>query len=389
MLKAFVDFQTWGQAKKGMLSIYTVPTMGAVELFFLPKWQELFGEFRGLHWDFKLKEKIVTFPNDGHLIIRSAGEPDAIRGGELARIYMDEAASLAVPDQEPLFRVGIGRIRQKGFGPNQICVVTTPQQTRRWITQRWRDGINPLTRRPHTDPRNYELYTASSADNPHLDAAYKADLIAEYADTRYGRQEMGGESLSVEGLLFDDIPERAFVDPPDGTYFKRKAYGIDFGLVDPTAIIEWSLDEGNRAWATDEFYERNAREESWVKWLGERHAKRVFCDPSASKDQIAYWRKRYGINIEASRAKSFGDRLNLWRPNEGLNLGRTIFVTRKAPNLQEELQELAQKQTRNGDWVNEMASGVSDHAYDSASYGLEGLRRISGRPIPSFTLTRV
>lgn len=389
MIKAFVDFQTWGQQKKGMLSIYTVPTMGAVELFFLPKWQELFGEFRGLHWDFKLKEKIVTFPNDGHLIIRSAGEPDAIRGGELARIYMDEAASLAVPDQEPLFRVGIGRIRQKGFGPNQICVVTTPQQTRRWITQRWRDGVNPLTKRPHTDPKNYELFRASSADNPHLDAAYKADLIAEYADSRFGRQEMGGESLSVEGLLFDDLPDSAYIDPGDNYFKPRRVYGIDFGISDPTSVIEWSLDEANRAWATDEFYERNAREEQWIKWLGERNAKEVYCDPSASKDQIALWRKRYAINIRAAKDKSFMGRINLWRPNEGLNIGRTIFVTRKCPNLWEELLNLAQKQNRNGEWVNEMASGVLDHAFDAASYGLSGLREYRGRPVPSFTLQRV
>jgi hypothetical protein len=232
------------------------------------------------------------------------------------------------------------------------------------------------------------MFSASPEDNPHLDEAYKRDLIAEYGDSRFGRQEMGGEFLSVEGLLFDDIPDSALVDPPDGTYFKRKAYGIDFGISDPTSVIEWSLDEGNRAWATDEYYERNAREESWIKWLGERNAKRVFCDPSASKVKIEYWRKRYGINIEASKAKGFNDRINLWRPNEGLNLGRSIFVTRKAPNLWEELLNLAQKQNRNGEWLNEMSSGVSDHAWDAASYGLEGLRRISGRPIPSFTLAR-
>lgn len=367
MMKAMWDFSTYASQKPGMLAVFTVPTMFGADLFFMPKWSDLYRDFRGTLWEWHEKKACIRFPQwDGTMFIRSAGEPEPLRGGELARGYMDEAASLAVPDQEMTFRIGQGRIRQQGFGPNQISVATTPQQTRQWIIKRWLHGINPLTNRPHKHPYNYKLFLASTDENPHLDQDYKDDLAAEWGDSRWGRQERGGEFLSLEGLMYDHIkPEDAFIDPHPETVFNRTVYGIDFGVSSPTAIIEWKRDTSGRKWATDEFYKRNASEEDWVRWLSEKNATMVRCDPSASEQQIQYWRQRYALNIQRSRAKSFGDRVNLWK-----GLGQTVFITRKARNAWEEVQNLAQRQNKQGDWLNEWAPGCADHAWDGGAYGL-------------------
>lgn len=378
MMKAMWDFSTYASQKPGMLAIFTVPTMFGAELFFLPKWNELYRDFRGKIWDWHEKKAALKFPQwDATMFIRSAGEPDAIRGGEVARIYMDEAASLAVPNQEETFRVGQGRIRQKGFGHNQICVATTPQETRRWIIQRWRDHINPLTQRPLESPQNYVLFPARMDDNPHLDQDYKADLEAEWGGTRWGRQELGGEFLNIYGLMYEHLnPDKVFIDPHPETVFTKTVYGIDFGVTSPTSVTEWKQDSSGRKWATDEFYQRKANEEDWIKWLADRNAMIVRCDPSASEDQIQYWRTRYGLNIRRSKAKSFGDRVNLWK-----GLGQTVFISRKARNTWEEIQNLAQRRNRQGDWLEEWDPGCADHAWDSGAYGLSDFQSYDIKPL--------
>ncbi len=383
-IKVMYDFQTWGSRRAGMMAMYSVPTMTGAQMFFLPKWRELYRDFEGILWTWHEKQSVIRFPQwDGTMFLRPAGEPDAPRGAELARVYMDEIASEAIGSQEEFFRVSQGRIRQKGFGPNQIAVVTSPKVCWRWIVQRWQEHVNPLTGRTMSNAGDYPAFYAQTEDNFHLDADYKQSLIDEWEGTRWGEQELHGRFISIEGLGFEMLdPAVHYVWPAPETEFVRTVYGFDPGVTSPTAIIEWKQDRLGRKWATDEFYKRDADEYDWIRWLADRNATRVICDQAVSEKQREYWQRRYGIRFVPAQFKSFHERVEIWRT--GLRCDSrppTVFVTPACPNTWNELLNLTFERPRGQEYnADKWARGTPDHGFDAGSYGLGEFEAFRGRP---------
>ena len=398
MIAAMADFVTYAPHKKGMLSVFTVPVMSGTHMFFLPKWNELYREFYGSLWTWHEKLGVIRFPQwDASMFLRSAGEPEAMRGPELARVYMDEIASEAIGSQEELFRIAQGRIRQKGFGPNQIRVGSTPKVRWKWIVQRWQEHINPLTHLPLKNPEAYPMFHARTADNRHLDEDYKASLVAEWAGTPWGEQELEGKFIAVEGLALPMLdPNVHYIYPGEDTEFVKTVYGFDFGVTAPLAIVEWKQDRQGRKWATDEFYKRDADEYEWIEWLAQRNATRIICDPSVSDKQISYWATRWGIRMVRAKSKTFFDRVNVWATGLTYNLTGatprhpTIYVTPRCPNTWNELLNLTYERPRGHEYnTDKWARGTPDHGFDAGAYGLMDFQKIDVKPLIVRDMRRV
>lgn len=360
----------------GAYGMFTMPTMGDIDRYLLPKMNEFFGSQRGSTWHWLEKKAQLVFPayqrdGDGGIVfVRPAGEPESCRGPTLAFAAMDEVGT---ENQEETFRIIQPAVLggQPGY-PKQIWVTGTPRDTKPWIRMRWQDHINPITGE-NLVAVDYPIFKMHTRDNTHLDPTEIQALIDEWGTSRQAQQELGGEFLSVDGVAFELVEGVHLRSAPADINFTKVVYGLDMGLTSPTSITELKQDESKRIWATDEFYKRDAKEEEWMQWLADHNAQKVVCDPSASDKQIQYWRQRYGIYIVRSRARSFDDRVKLW--DDGTRLHEdglpNVTITPKCINLWNEMLNLAYRKNRHQEYAHDQwAVGVSDHAFDSSSYGL-------------------
>jgi len=364
----------------GAYFMFTVPTLGDVDRILLPKMREFFGVFEGDMWGWLEKKSQIVFPKHrgpngegGVVFVRPASEPDSMRGPTLAAAAMDE---IGTEDQHAAFQILQPAVfgGQPGF-PHQIWVTSTPRVERKWVKQRWADHLNPLTGDP-LPPEDYPIFRARTVDNYHLEAEAIQSLVSEFGNSREAQQELEGEFIALEGTVFGMLdPEVHLRYPPEDTVFTRTVFGFDIGGSAPTAIIQWKLDRQFRKWAVAEFYKPDADEYEWVKWLADRGALRVFCDPAISDRTLLYWSRVHGIRFVRARDKTHEGRLNVWKT--GLSHETrppSIFISPDCPMLWNELLELRRKRVGDEEYSEAWARSTADHAYDAGAYGLQELQ---------------
>ena len=364
----------------GAYFMFTVPTLGDVDRILLPKMREFFGAFEGDMWGWLEKKSQIVFPKHrgpngegGVVFVRPSSEPDSMRGPTLAAAAMDE---VGIQDQHAAFQILQPAVfgGQKGF-PHQIWVTSTPRDVQPWVKARWADNLNPLTGNP-LPPEDYPVFKAKTVDNYHLEEAEVSALVTEWGNTRQARQELEGEFLSLEGVVFDILdPEVHLKYPPEDAEFVRTVFGFDIGGTSPTAIIQWKMDRQFRKYAVAEYYRANADEYDWIKWLADHNAMRVMCDPAIGENLLRYWRRKYNVHFARAYDKTHEGRLNVWRT--GLNQRPPqIYISPDCPMLWDELINLRRKRKGEDDYSEkDWASGCADHAYDAGAYGLQDIDR--------------
>lgn len=178
---------------------------------------------------------LVKWPNGAEARVFGAhtpGDVDRLRAGTNACIdWFDELAAMRYgPDAWDQAAFG----RRLGSDPRAV-VTTTPRNldiVRRLVASGQAFGVLAwLARLGFVDPpaarrsQRVALSTATTADNPHLDAEIRADLYAAYGGTRLGQQEL-------EGQILDDI----------GTVFSRSWFGyLDGHATGPVTVRYWDL----------------------------------------------------------------------------------------------------------------------------------------------------
>jgi hypothetical protein len=118
----------------------------------------------------------LTLTNGTHILLRSADNPENLRGPNLGWFWLDEAAIM----KEMTFDIMIGRLRRQ---PAQAWVTTTPKGFdylwRIWVKE---NGENP----------DYYLVRAATWENIFLPDGYVESLRAKYSGG-FARQEIEGE----------------------------------------------------------------------------------------------------------------------------------------------------------------------------------------------------
>jgi phage terminase large subunit-like protein len=156
----------------------------------------------------------LRWPNGTLAFLYSGENPERLRGPQHHFAWCDELAKWGrAKDCWSNLQLGL----RMGRCP-QTLVTTTPRPT-------------PLMRRLVADERVPKLF-GKTQDNPHLPDRFIARMIADYAGTRLGRQELDGALIDdFEGALWTrDLIERCRegmtasfqrivigVDPPAGT----------------------------------------------------------------------------------------------------------------------------------------------------------------------------
>lgn len=246
------------------LGIITAPTYGMLRDATVRTFLEVASPFIG---SYNKSEMRAEMRNGSEILFRSTDEPEHLRGPSAMWWYGDEAA-LYVPG---VWKIMLGRLRQ--YGQHGWAWITTTPKGRNWVWQRFAQKARA----------GYRMYKAKTLENPYLDRDFVAGLVEEYVGD-FGRQELEGEFVAFEGLIYPEFERAVHVRRDRPAHFSEVVAGVDWGYVNPGVIVVYGLDSDRRMWGLHEEYARRRRIEEWVQVAKELRdtygIRQFFCDPS-------------------------------------------------------------------------------------------------------------
>jgi len=226
------------------IGVVTAPTYPMMRDATLVTFREIAGR---VVTDFNKSEMRATLANGSEILFRSADNPDRLRGPNISWWWGDEAAYY----HRDVWRVMIGRLRQYGaFG--RAWVTTTPKG-RNWLYQEFAQA----------DRDTHVMFKVRTADNPFIEAAYYETLRASYAGD-FGRQELDGDFVAFEGLVYPEFSQDAHVTSALPDTFRYHVAGVDWGYVHPGVINVYGVDSDGRMWLRHEEVARKRTIDEWV-----------------------------------------------------------------------------------------------------------------------------
>jgi phage terminase large subunit len=210
-----------------------------------------------------------------------------------------------------------------------------------------------------------------------LDAEIIEMWESEYTGD-FARQELGGEFVAFEGLIYAEFEPGRHVSRERPDTFARVIAGVDWGFANPGVIVVLGVDGDGRAWVLAEVYERRRRVEEWVEMAAQMRdlwgISGFYCDPS-EPEYIKAFRER-GLKAEgADNAVLPGIQAvkNALAQRGDGTVGLTI-----SPDCVHLLSEFEQYQwAENRHGIKDEPVKANDHAMDAMRYAImaAGARR--------------
>jgi phage terminase large subunit-like protein len=290
---------------------------------------------------------MATLVNGSEILFRSTDSPDRLRGPNLHWWFGDESAMY---DKE-VWPIMIGRLRADGRA-GMACLATTPRG-RNWLYERQ----NEMT-----------MFRARTRDNPYLDREFIESLEASYTGS-FARQELEGEFVSYEGLVYEDFDRGKHVTERHAEW-KRIVVGVDEGYTNPAVLLVVGEDNDGRAHVIEEYYRRRVLQSDVVaeaKRLNQQYSPDVFViDPSAAGLKAdmrhAGLRVRDADNAVFEGIQTVKGRLAI----AGDELPR-LTISPSCANLIAEFESYSWKETKQSG-VKDEPEKVNDHALDCLRY---------------------
>lgn len=231
---------------------------------------------------------VVEWAVGGATFLCSLSNSDAWESANLGGAWADEAHR-----QDPQIVGDLETRLRSNIGPRAMLLTSNPAA--QWYGWRW---ANPESRerRQHEcldglcpDPcplrgRVPWLWVqASSRDNPTLPPDYIARLIARYGfNTPAYRRWVLGDSAALEGSVFTEfiphvedlvhvVPAQIGDNLPRGADGWTWGRGMDYGMVNPTAVVWGAWDPCGNLWV-DRLHYRPEKPEHRHLWSVEAHA---------------------------------------------------------------------------------------------------------------------
>lgn len=230
-------------------------------------------------------EHEILFRNGSKILFRSTDQPDRLRGPNVLWWHGDEAAMYLADT----WKIMIGRLRQ--FGMHGWAWLTTTPKGRNWVWQRFVQHKRD----------SFRLIRALTLANPFLALEFVEALQEEYAGD-FARQELEGEFVAFEGLIYPEFDRDRHVTTKMPAQFKQVVGGIDHGFNHPGVILVGGVDYDGVLHVVHEEYARHRRIEEWVDVAKQVRdlwgVERFFCDPS-EPDYIQKY-KDAGLKAEAA-----------------------------------------------------------------------------------------
>ncbi len=295
-----------------------------------------------------------------------------IRGGTWAGAYIDEATLLT----EDFFFMLLSRVSVEGA---RIFCTTNPDSPYHWFHTKVLQREEAMNEGEELTMKRWRFRID---DNLSLDPAYVARLKRQYVGMWYKRFIDGEWTLAegaIYGGLIDPDNEVAQSDIPLITqYF----IGADYGISAYTAYVLLGLGIDNCLYALDEWgYSGDETQHPLTdmdlvhelyRFLGPKHIKRLYCDPSATS--LITLLKRYG-DIPIRKGYNRDVRYGIRCVAGLLGNNRLKFVQGTCPKLKAEAAAYV--------WDAKAAlvgldkpKKINDHFLDALRYAITGLRPV-------------
>ena len=351
--------KSWAGAVKGLLQCDR-PTLGLVIAPTYPMLRDAtwrsYQEVAGAAIREFNKGEFVARIGQAEVLFRSADKPDRLRGPNIHWAHIDEAAMCPAQTWE----IVIGRLRASGqAGP---CWVTTTPRGRNWLWDK-REQIR--------------LFRARTKDNPHISREFVASLEMAYTG-QFSRQELGGEFVSFEGLVYEEFTRETHAVTKAGPW-RRVIAGIDEGYTNPAVILAIGLDSDDRAHIIEEFYQRRVLQGDVVAAaarMREQYGINEFwADPSAA-GLIAEMQANNLPVMPANHAVMPGiQAVKARMAVQGDGMPR-LTVDPANVNTISEFESYVWKDGKRG--MKDEPEKVNDHAMDALRYAVMSLPRLDG-----------
>ncbi len=234
----------WGKTALGIVMALEAARRGERVWWVAPTYGLAFHPWRALKsiltggWAAKLEsERFIELPDGGTLTVKSADDPDALRGVGLDFVVVDEAAFMSEEAWTAALRPALSD-RQ-----GRALIISTPRG-RNWFWRVFTLGGDPL--RP-----DWASWRYPTGANPRI-APEEIDEARRLLPERIFRQEYEAEFLADGGEVFHSVRRAVCADLPAGPLpGHRYVMGVDFGryrdftalaVVDATAGALVALD---------------------------------------------------------------------------------------------------------------------------------------------------
>ena len=315
--------------------------------------------------------------NGSEILYFSAEDPEMFRGFEAAWVWADEAAQCRKESIDHLD----GCLRQPDY-PHQMWFSTTPRG-RNWLWEKFYG--------PEHDEARTAAFRGSPRNNPFLPPDYVPRLEESYGiDSRLARQEIEGEFIGFEELVYPDFDSRDHVQVFGGSP-KRTIAGVDWGFRNPWVIVVGGLDADERLWLMEEYYERQVTLDVVIKAALDLKLRygidAFFCDGSSPANVAAF--RRAGLNAwpitlnrpDAKQAMIQRVAMRLLQQRDGTH---GLYVHPRCKHTIGQFLTYHHADARPERPVAQMPLKVDDDCMDAVGHLVEGLERYRGvlKPIP-------
>ena len=302
----------------------------------------------GLYDETKHNRSYNTYELDDNLVqFAGMDESEKIKSTEFNYIWMEEANEFLYEDYIIL--------KTRLSGPvlpgerNHLYMSLNPIDEFGWIPKR------------ACQESDVTVIKSTFLDNPFLSKDYVkvlTDLI--YQDENYYRVYALGEWGHLEGLIYKNYK----VIPELPKFEKAKwAYGLDFGLVNPSAMVKVYL-YNDRFYIEERLYQTNLTVSDIIEKLSHEERGDIYGDPSAK------------MMVEEIRRAGYFAYEGVKGVKESIDLCQrtTLFIPQSSANLIREIQSYQWKKNPD-DPTHFLPEPVkfNDHAMDAMRYAIYGL----------------
>lgn len=189
--------------------------------------------------DISESERRISYPTGGWVQVRSADNPDSLRGDGLDLVVIDEAAFVSEEAWSEALRPALADRRGKAL------IISTPKG-RNWFWRAYQMGQDPSR-------GEWRSWQAPTSSNPHIARQELLDAKAGVPE-RVWRQEFLAEFLEDGGAVFRGVraaaTARVLTHAEPG---RRYVLGVDWGKLEDFTVITVLDDESGEVVRVDRF----------------------------------------------------------------------------------------------------------------------------------------
>lgn len=306
-------------------------------------------------------DRLITMPSGGQIQVRSADNPDSLRGEGLDFLIIDEAAFVREEAWTEALRPTLSD-RQ-----GRAMFISTPKG-RNWFWRAYQRGMSG-------DPE-WHSWKLPTVSNPFIDPAeVEAARGMLPADTF--RQEYLAEFIEDAGLVFRKVRQARWVPPAEPEPGRRYVMGVDWAQAHDWTVLT-VMDDLRRVVAIDRFNQ--------IAWDVQRGRLRAMADYWHVVEIWAEANSIGGPNIEALQAEGLPVR-GFTTTNESkqqlmvalqLAFERGDIRIPDDPVLIAELEAFEATRLPSGRWRYEAPAGMHDDMVISLALAYEAAQRVIG-----------